>query len=77
MSSEGHLSLQEAADYLGVCTKTLRRRIAEGALPAFRVGRVIRLRRRDVETLLVPVPNVRTAARMLHESRAARAEKGL
>lgn len=46
------MSTAEAADYLGVRTRTLYRFIDEGALAAYRFGRVIRLMRSDVESFL-------------------------
>jgi excisionase family DNA binding protein len=52
-----HLRLREAAEWYGVSERTLRRRIAEGRLPAFRVGpKSIRVRSEDVESLAVPIP---------------------
>lgn len=40
----GHLaSLQEAADEMAVSVKTLRRRISDGTLHAYRIGRLIRI----------------------------------
>lgn len=52
------LSLTEASQYLGVCTKTLRRYIAIGNLPAYRVNgsRLIRVRMSDLDALLSPIP---------------------
>lgn len=50
-----YLSLQEAADRVGVSVKTLRRRIAEGKLPAYRSGRIIRVRAADVDEMMQPV----------------------
>lgn len=44
-----------AAKYLGVGDRTLRRYIAEGQLPAYKVGGLLRLRFSDVEALAVPV----------------------
>ena len=41
-------SLQDAAAELGVSVKTMRRRIADGTLHAYRVGRLIRV---DVDEL--------------------------
>lgn len=32
------VGLAEAADHFGVCTKTLRRRIADGTIKAYRLG---------------------------------------
>jgi excisionase family DNA binding protein len=52
-----HLTLREAADWYGVSERTLRRRIAEGKLPAFRVGpRSIRVTAEDVAALAQPIP---------------------
>lgn len=43
------LSSGEAARRLGIATRTLYRLIDDGQVPAYRFGRVIRLRRRDVD----------------------------
>ncbi len=52
-----YLTLAEAAEFFGVCERTLRRRIAEGRLPAYRIGpRSIRIRAVDVEALAEPIP---------------------
>jgi excisionase family DNA binding protein len=52
-----HLTLKEAAEWYGVSERTLRRRIAEGVLPAFRVGpRSIRVTSDDVAALARPIP---------------------
>lgn len=54
------ISLREAARVLGVSVDTIRRRIADGSLPAERIGKhLIRVRRNDVEALAVPIPTVR------------------
>ena len=42
------MSTGEAAQYLGVNTRTLYRMIDEGDLPAYKFGRVIRLQEGDV-----------------------------
>lgn len=58
-----NLSLKEAAEWHGVSERTLRRRIAEGRLPAYRVGpRTIRVRAEDVEALAKPIPTGGDAA---------------
>jgi excisionase family DNA binding protein len=50
------VDIANAAAYLGVSHKTIRRAIASGRLPAFRVaGRAIRIYVEDVEALKVPV----------------------
>ena len=45
------MSTADAAEYLGVQSRTLYRFIDEGRLPAYRFGRVIRLKREDVGSL--------------------------
>lgn len=55
-------SLAEAAERTGLSICTLRRRIAEGRLPAYRSGpRLIRVSPDDVDRLMTPIPAVRTA----------------
>jgi excisionase family DNA binding protein len=50
------VDISNAAAYLGVSHKTIRRLIASGRLPAFRVaGRAIRIYADDVEALKEPV----------------------
>lgn len=43
------LKVTQAADVLGCSPRTLRRRIADGALPVFRDGGLIRVREVDLE----------------------------
>lgn len=58
-----YISLQQMADKYGLSVKSCRRMVATGALPAFRIGeRVIRVRERDVEALMQPVPTTDGAA---------------
>ena len=47
--SERLLTIEEAAGQLGCSTRTLRRRIDDGSLPAFRDGRLVRMRDVDLE----------------------------
>jgi excisionase family DNA binding protein len=42
------LSVSAVAIELSVCTKTVRRLIARGALPSCRVGRLVRIRATDL-----------------------------
>ena len=52
-------SLTQAAERTGLSVRTLRRRIADGHLPAYRSGpRVIRLDPDDVDRLLTRIPTV-------------------
>lgn len=54
------VSIAETADYLGICTKTVRRYIADGRLRAVRLGpRLIRVERSSVEELMRPIGNRR------------------
>lgn len=46
------LSTQEAAERLGVSTRTLYRLIDSGELPAYKIGRVIRLQRAEVDDFI-------------------------
>lgn len=56
-ASSAYETLRQAADRLGVSEKTLRRRIADGTLVAYRVGpRLIRVRALDVDALLRGFP---------------------
>lgn len=51
------VSQAEAAEYLGVTDRTLRRMIAAGDLPAYRLGkRLLRVDLADVDALLRRVP---------------------
>lgn len=62
--SRKNLSLKEAAEWCGISERTLRRRIAEGNLPAYRLGpRYIRVRSEDIEALLRPIPSAATGTR--------------
>jgi len=50
-------TLTEAAERLGVCTRTLRRYIAIGRLTGYRLGdTLIRLDSDEVDSLLRPIP---------------------
>jgi excisionase family DNA binding protein len=56
-SAPRYESLVEAAERLGVSTKTLRRRIADGSLTAYRLGpHLIRLDPAEVDALARPIP---------------------
>ena len=51
------LTIEGAADMLAVHPRTIRRYIAAGDLPAYRLGpRQIRVRMSDVDALLTPIP---------------------
>lgn len=46
------MSTQEAARRLGVTPRTLYRFVDEGALPAYKMGRVFRLKQADVDAFI-------------------------
>jgi excisionase family DNA binding protein len=46
------LGTTEAAERLGVVPRTLYRMINEGAIPAYKMGRVIRVKESDLDTFL-------------------------
>lgn len=55
---EPFITLADAADYLGVSTKTVRRMISDRQLPAYRVGGqrgAIRLRLSEIDSALFPI----------------------
>ena len=55
-----YLTVQEAAELMGVSRFTIWRRIRDGALPAYRAGvdrRTRLVKRADVEALMTPQPD--------------------
>jgi excisionase family DNA binding protein len=52
------IGITDAATEHGVCSKTIRRYIAIGLLPAYRVGpKLIRVDTDDLAALLTPMPS--------------------
>src|SRR5438552_18652280 len=49
------LTVQETAEMLRVAPITIRRYIADGRLPAVKVGKGLRVRRESIDELLAPV----------------------
>ena len=55
-----YLSLEEAAEVMSLSVKTIRRRIADGTIPAYQCGhRPIRVRLDDLEAALHRIPSAR------------------
>lgn len=53
MSNEEQLvSPRQAADYLGVNPMTVRRFIQQGKIPAYKIGRNVRIRSSDLESFI-------------------------
>jgi excisionase family DNA binding protein len=56
MTRHRYLSLATVADEHDISIKSLRRRVAEGTIPAYRVGSQLRIREADLDRLVRPVP---------------------
>ena len=55
-----YLSLEQAAAVMSLSVKTIRRRIADGTIPAYQCGRrPIRIRLDDLEAALRRIPSAR------------------
>lgn len=56
--AQKYLTLHDAAEEYGVSQRTIRRRIADGSLPAYRMtgSRLIRIKAADLDRLLTPIP---------------------
>ena len=55
-----YLSLEEAAEVMSLSVNTIRRRIADGTIPAYQCGRrPIRIRLDDLEAALRRIPSAR------------------
>ena len=55
-------SLASAAARMGLSVKTVRRRIADGLLPVYRCGRILRLDPNDVDGMFCRYPQLTVAA---------------
>jgi excisionase family DNA binding protein len=54
----GYVGITEAATYLDVTQKTIRKLIAAGDLPAYRLGtHVLKVKIADLDAVLKPVPS--------------------
>jgi excisionase family DNA binding protein len=51
-------SIQTAAEYADVSTRTIRRRIADGTLTGYRLGRLIRVDLDELDRALRTIPTV-------------------
>ena len=57
-----YASINAAADYAGVSTKTLRRRISDGTVTGYRFGpRALRVDLNEVDRALRPIPTARAS----------------
>lgn len=54
-----YLSIDEAAEVMSLSTKTIRRRISDGTIPAYQCGRrPIRIRLDELQAALLRIPTV-------------------
>ena len=72
MTMRTYESLPTAAARIGVSVKTIRRRIAEGVLPVYRCGRILRLDPDDVDAMFSRYPQWSTAPRVSTRAGTAR-----
>lgn len=56
-SIEQRLTIEQASELYGVHKATIRRWITSGRLPAYRVGRLVRIKASDLESLGTRIPN--------------------
>ncbi len=55
-----YVSLEEAAEMMSLSTRTIRRRISDGTIPAYQCGRrSIRIRLDELESALRRIPSAR------------------
>lgn len=55
-----YISLEQAAEVMSLSTKTIRRRISDGTIPAYQCGRrPIRIRLDELEAALRRIPSAR------------------
>jgi excisionase family DNA binding protein len=55
-----YVSLEEAAEMMSLSTRTIRRRISDGTIPAYHCGRrAIRIRLDELESALRRIPSAR------------------
>lgn len=58
------VTLSTAAEHLGVCTMTVRRRISDGTLTGYRIrgSRAVRVDLAEVDTMIQTIPTVGSGA---------------
>ena len=56
-SEQQYLTIHEASEILLVHKATIRRWIASGRLPAYRVGRLVRIKASDLDNLGTRIPS--------------------
>ncbi|WP_203568083.1 helix-turn-helix domain-containing protein [Aestuariimicrobium ganziense] len=72
MTMRTYETLPTAAARIGVSVKTIRRRIAEGVLPVYRCGRILRPDPDDVDAMFRRYPTWSSASRVATPLQTAR-----
>jgi excisionase family DNA binding protein len=67
-----YLSIAEAAEITSLAPQTIRRWVRMGRLTEYKAGRVLRVRRSELETLLAPSPDKDSADSLSPEALAER-----
>jgi excisionase family DNA binding protein len=71
-----YLSLEEAAEVMSLSVKTIRRRIADGTIPAYQCGRrPIRIRLDELEAALRRIPFGPVVSTMNNDDHGASADR--
>lgn len=65
MNEDKYLSQPQAANYLGMSVATIQRRIADGTLPAYRSGHMVRVKLSDLEAMMTQIQPEPAAASQL------------
>jgi excisionase family DNA binding protein len=72
-----YLSLDEAAEVMSLSVKTIRRRIADGTIPAYQCGRrPIRIRLDELEAALRPIPSASCVTGHAYKRRNSSSQPG-
>ena len=53
MAKEALLTASQVADYLNCSVSTIRRLVVRGGIPHFRLGKLVRFRRGDIDSWLI------------------------
>lgn len=61
MSPIDYVDVRQAAEILGTSTKTIRRRISDGTIPAYRLGNLVRIKVSDLEHVGRRIPAARAS----------------
>lgn len=69
-SQAEYLGITQAVDLTGLSAQTIRKLIADNELPAYRIGRNIRIRRDELEAVMKPINAVAATAKRTRKGAA-------